>query len=85
MSFSKEELGVAYTDNAKIIVTETEESIIQEDIEEVPNADQITPMEIQLKEEKPIVEFSEPITKKRVQLVTLSSPKNKKMYKQVTP
>lgn len=56
---------------------ETEESFNQENNEEILNKD--TPLKIELKEDnKQNVDFSEPPTKKRVQLVTLSSPKNKK-------
>lgn len=79
VSFSEGELGVPYTDNTKIVVTETEESMVLDDIEDVPNNDQLTPPEkIKPKDEKPTADYSEPLTKKRVQLVTLSSPKTKK-------
>lgn len=72
ISFSKDELGIPYTK----VVIETEESTINEDIEDVPSIKD-TPPRVE-REEKQSVEYSEPLTKKRVQLVTLSSPKNKK-------
>lgn len=53
------------------------EESVSENIVEVPNKDfelKIKPKE----EEKQKIDFTEPLTKKRVQLVTLSSPKNKK-------
>ncbi|XP_025419613.1 chromatin assembly factor 1 subunit B [Sipha flava] len=74
ISFSKEELGKPYMDKTLLVnAMEMEESFIQEDNEEVLN----TPDKLIQKEEKNTVDFSEP-TKKRVQLVTLSSPKTKK-------
>lgn len=74
--FSKEELGVPYMDNGTVKIIEAEESIVQEDIEKIPNND--APLEIKKNEEKQTLDVSEPPTKKRVQLVTISSPKNKK-------
>lgn len=74
ISFSKEELGIPYY--SEIQMMETEESVL-EDIDEVPIKD----IELKIKpreDEKEKNDFSEPHTKKRVQLVTLSSPKNKK-------
>lgn len=74
ISFNKEELGKPYMDTKLGNAMETEESFIQEDNEDILN----TPHKIiQKEEEKNTVDFSEP-TKKRVQLVTLSSPKTKK-------
>lgn len=76
ISFSKEELGKPFTDNTLVNAMETEESFVQEDNEEVLN----TPNKETPKEEvKQAVDFSEP-TKKRIQLVTLSSPKSKKNF-----
>lgn len=74
--FSKEELGVPYMDNVTVEIIEAEDYGVQEDIEEIPNYD--TPLKIKQNEEKQTIDISEPPTKKRVQLVTLSSPKNKK-------
>jgi hypothetical protein len=80
ISFTKEELGVIYKDNTHIKSEPMEivESVIQEDTEvkELPNI--IIPLQIEQKEEKQITDRSEAPTKKRVQLVTLSSPKNNK-------
>lgn len=77
ISFSKEELGETYMEQAKIEMMETEECSAQDDVEKVSN--KITPVKIKEKEEeKQSSDFSEPPTKKRVQLVTLSSPKTKK-------
>ncbi|CAH1722889.1 unnamed protein product [Aphis gossypii] len=80
ISFSKEELGVIYKDNTQIKPEPMEivESIVQEDTEvkELPVI--ITPLQTEQKEEKQVADRSEAPTKKRVQLVTLSSPKNNK-------
>lgn len=74
ISFGKEELGEPYTENTKIEMMETEEYVIQEEV-----ISKETPLKTKQKEEeKQVTDFSEPPTKKRVQLVTLSSPKNKK-------
>jgi len=75
ISFSKEELGTLYTDNSKIEMMDTEEIFIQENIEEklIKSTSEDSPLKI-----KQVTDFSEPPTKKRVQLVTLSSPKTKK-------
>lgn len=95
--FSKEDLGVPYTDNVTIKI-HPEESVVQ-DVEDVLNKD--TPLKINQTEDisEPLtkvdnisepptkvdisephtkIDISEPPTKKRVQLVTLSSPKTKK-------
>jgi len=91
VNFSKEELGVPYIDNTKVATMEIEELVVQKD-NEIPNNDIMLKMkqnkdnisnkdislEIKQKEEKSTLDFSEPPTKKRIQLVTLSSPKNKK-------
>lgn len=70
-------MGKLYTDEVKDKITEkTEESIFQENNGEVLNKDILLNVEKKEEEKKP--DYSEPITKKRVQLVTLSSPKNKK-------
>lgn len=74
ISFGKEELGIPYY--SEIQMVKTEESVL-ENMDEVPNKDfelKIKPKE----EEKQKIDFTEPPIKKRVQLVTLSSPKNKK-------
>jgi len=75
ISFSKEELGSLYTDSAKVEVMDIEESV-QEDIEKIPIKDTVeenSPLKV-----KQVTDSSELPTKKRVQLVTLSSPKTKK-------
>lgn len=79
VSFIKEELGVPYKDNTKVEPMEVVETVVQKDTEdkEVLN-ETITPLKIEEKEEKPTVDCTEAPTKKRVQLVTLSSPKNNK-------
>lgn len=115
VSFSKDELGVPYTTNSKIEMMEMDESVLQDDSEEILNEKtprksklkeekqslpdmgntkaeiqglvtqdikEITNEEISMtfnhKEEKQSSDLSELPTKKRVQLVTLSSPKTKK-------
>lgn len=77
ISFSKDELGIPYTNNTKVVI-EAAESIVNEDIEEDISSIKNTPPKSVEQDEKQSVEFSEPPTKKRVQLVTLSSPKTKK-------
>lgn len=95
VSFSKAELGTTYTNDANIVVMETMEDIKVTPLEENQNVDKQTvvqdngtkvpstdtPLETDHKEEKPTADLSEPPTKKRVQLVTLSSPKTKKHLK----
>lgn len=79
ISFTKEELGVVYKDNTKVEPMEIVESIVQEDSDDKELPILIAPLQMEQKEEeKQIVECSEAPTKKRVQLVTLSSPKNNK-------
>jgi len=76
ISFNKEELGSLYTDSAKVEVMGIEEPVVQENIEEIPIKgipEENSPLKI-----KQVTDSSEPPTKKRVQLVTLSSPKTKK-------
>jgi len=80
ISFTKDELGLLYIDNVKDeMMNVEEESIIEEDIEEI-TLNKSTPNDNPLKV-KQATDFSEPSTKKRVQLVTLSSPKTKKYLK----
>jgi len=77
ISFTKEELGVMYKDNTKVEPMEIVESVVQDSEDrELPII--TAPLQIEQKEEKQIVDCSEAPTKKRVQLVTLSSPKNNK-------
>lgn len=81
ISFTKDELGVMYKDNTKVQPMEIVESVVQEDSEDRELPIIIAPLQIEHKEEeeeKQIVDCSEAPTKKRVQLVTLSSPKNNK-------
>lgn len=78
ISFTKEELGVMYKDNTKVELMEIVESVVQEDSEDRELPIVTAPLQIEQKEEKQIVDCSEAPTKKRVQLVTLSSPKNNK-------
>lgn len=80
ISFTKEELGVIYKDNTQIKPEPMEiiESIIQEDTEIKDLPVIITPLQTEQKEEKQIADRSEAPPKKRVQLVTLSSPKHNK-------
>lgn len=79
ISFTKDELGVTYKDNTKVEPMEIVESVVQEDSEDRELPIIIAPLQIEHKEEeKQIVDCSEAPTKKRVQLVTLSSPKNNK-------
>lgn len=79
ISFTKEELGVMYKDNTKVEPMEIVESVVQEDSEDRELPIITAPLQIEQKEEeKLIVDCSEAPTKKRVQLVTLSSPKNNK-------
>lgn len=81
ISFTKEELGVMYEDNTKIEPMEIVESVVQECSEDRELPVVIAPLQIEQKEEeKQIVDSSEAPTKKRVQLVTLSSPKNNKYF-----
>lgn len=78
ISFSKKELGELYTDEVKDEILKTEEFIIENN-GEVLNKDILLNIEEEKdKEKEKKQDYSEPITKKRVQLVTLSSPKNKK-------
>jgi len=80
ISFTKEELGVMYKDNTKVEPMEIVESVVEECSEDKELPVKVAPLQIEQKdEEKQIVNYSEaPPTKKRVQLVTLSSPKNNK-------
>lgn len=80
ISFSKDELGSPYIDNTKDeMMNVEEESMVQENIEEI-SIDKSTPNGSPSKV-KQVTNFSEPSTKKRVQLVTLSSPKTKTYLK----
>jgi len=80
ISFTKDELGVMYKDNTKVEPMEIVESVVQEDSEDRELPIIIAPLQIEHREEeeKQIVDCSEAPTKKRVQLVTLSSPKKNK-------
>jgi len=80
VSFTKEELGVMYKNNTKVEPMEIVESVVQECSDDTELPIITAPLQIEQKdEEKQIIDSSEaPPTKKRVQLVTLSSPKNNK-------
>jgi len=79
ISFTTEELGVIYKDNTEVEPMEIVESVVQEDSDDKELPIIISPLQMEQKEEeKQIVDCSEAPTKKRVQLVTLSSPKNNK-------
>lgn len=80
ISFTKEELGVMYKDNTKVEPMEILESVVQECSDDTELPIITSPLQKERKnEEKQIIDCSEaPPTKKRVQLVTLSSPKNNK-------
>ncbi|XP_015375342.1 PREDICTED: chromatin assembly factor 1 subunit B [Diuraphis noxia] len=78
--FTKEELGIMYKNNTKVEPMEMVESVVQDCNEDKELPIIVTPLKREQKhEEKQIVDCTEaPPTKKRVQLVTLSSPKNNK-------
>lgn len=92
MSFSEFELGTPYVNNfvkeVENVTQEESKEVLNEDTplkikeivikndENVPHTD--TSIETKHNEEKQSIDISEPPSKKRVQLVTLSSPKNKK-------
>ncbi|XP_050427998.1 chromatin assembly factor 1 subunit B [Adelges cooleyi] len=73
ITFSQEELGVPFIDKSIKInesVCQEVEDLIKEDAKLLPTKEE--------EKNNPSIDLAEPPTKKRVQLVTISSPKNKK-------